>query len=94
MVGGSVLIGMGVSHLLTRLGRSWRYAVTLVLIVAWAMPNVASSLVWNWLFQPGYGGDDLRLDGAYQACLPEFHRRKDALAPSDLPGALRLLYGG
>lgn len=55
MVGGSVLIGMGVSHLLTRLGRSWRYAVTLVLIVAWAMPNVASSLVWNWLFQPGYG---------------------------------------
>ena len=55
MVAGSVLIGMGVSHLLTRLGRSWRYAVTLVLIVAWAMPNVASSLVWNWLFQPGYG---------------------------------------
>jgi N,N'-diacetylchitobiose transport system permease protein len=55
MVAGSVLIGMGVSHLLTRLGRGWRYAVTLVLIVAWAMPNVASSLVWNWLFQPGYG---------------------------------------
>jgi len=26
-----------------------------VLICAWAMPNVASSLVWNWLFQPGYG---------------------------------------
>jgi N,N'-diacetylchitobiose transport system permease protein len=55
MVTGSVLIGMGVSHLLTRLGRFWRYAVTIVLIVAWAMPNVASSLVWNWLFQPGYG---------------------------------------
>jgi N,N'-diacetylchitobiose transport system permease protein len=55
MVAGSVLIGMGVSHLLTRLGRFWRYAVTLVLIVAWAMPNVASSLVWNWLVQPGYG---------------------------------------
>ncbi|MBG0566995.1 sugar ABC transporter permease [Actinoplanes sp. NEAU-A11] len=55
MVAGSVLIGMGVSHLLTRLGRGWRYTVTVVLIVAWAMPNVASSLVWNWLFQPGYG---------------------------------------
>jgi N,N'-diacetylchitobiose transport system permease protein len=25
------------------------------LILAWAMPNVASSVVWNWLFQPGYG---------------------------------------
>ncbi|WP_433797214.1 carbohydrate ABC transporter permease [Actinoplanes sp. CA-252034] len=55
MVAGSVLIGMGVSHLLTRLGRGWRHTVTVVLIVAWAMPNVASSLVWNWLFQPGYG---------------------------------------
>ncbi|GAA2905581.1 sugar ABC transporter permease [Actinoplanes cyaneus] len=55
MVAGSVLIGMGVSHLLTRLGPGWRYTVTVVLIVAWAMPNVASSLVWNWLFQPGYG---------------------------------------
>ena len=55
MVAGSVLIGMGVSHLLTRLERWWRYTVTVVLIVAWAMPNVASSLVWNWLFQPGYG---------------------------------------
>ncbi|MFC4070326.1 carbohydrate ABC transporter permease [Actinoplanes subglobosus] len=55
MVAGSVLIGMGVSHLLTHLGRAWRHTVTVVLIVAWAMPTVASSLVWNWLFQPGYG---------------------------------------
>ena len=62
MVAGSVLIGMGVSHLLTRLGRLWRHTVTLVLIVAWAMPNVASSLVWNWLFQPGYGVINWALD--------------------------------
>ncbi|CAA9388346.1 MAG: ABC transporter, permease protein 1 (cluster 1, maltose/g3p/polyamine/iron) [uncultured Quadrisphaera sp.] len=55
MVAGSVVIGMGVSHLMTRVGRAWRYAMTVVLILAWAMPNVASSLVWNWLFQPGYG---------------------------------------
>ncbi|WP_305786984.1 carbohydrate ABC transporter permease [Symbioplanes lichenis] len=62
MVAGSVVLGMGVSHLLTRLGRAWRYAVTVVLIVAWAMPNVASSLVWNWLFQPGYGVVNWALD--------------------------------
>jgi N,N'-diacetylchitobiose transport system permease protein len=55
MVGGSVLIGTGVSHLLTRLGTPMRYTVTVVLILAWAMPNVASSIVWKWLFQPGYG---------------------------------------
>ena len=55
MVAGSVLIGMAVAQLLVRLGRRMRLAVTVVLITAWAMPNVASSLVWNWLFQPGYG---------------------------------------
>lgn len=55
MVAGSVVIGMAVSHLLTRLDRGVRFLVTVVLILAWAMPNVASSLVWNWLFQPGYG---------------------------------------
>ncbi|PZF15485.1 sugar ABC transporter permease [Curtobacterium sp. MCPF17_011] len=55
MVLGSILIGAGVSHLMTRLGVVLRYAVTIVLICAWGMPNVASSLVWNWLFQPGYG---------------------------------------
>jgi N,N'-diacetylchitobiose transport system permease protein len=55
MVLGSILIGTGVSHLLTRLGTAMRYVVTVVLIFAWAMPNVASSVVWNWLFQPGYG---------------------------------------
>ncbi len=46
------------------------------------------------IFQPGYRGEDVRLDAAYQACLPEFHRRKDALVPADVPGALRLLFGG
>jgi N,N'-diacetylchitobiose transport system permease protein len=55
MVIGSVVVGTGVSHLLTRLGTAMRYVVTIVLIFAWAMPNVASSIVWKWLFQPGYG---------------------------------------
>jgi N,N'-diacetylchitobiose transport system permease protein len=55
MVAGSVVIGMGVSQLMLRLGSVVRYLVTIVLIVAWAMPNVATSKVWVWLFQPGYG---------------------------------------
>jgi enoyl-[acyl-carrier protein] reductase/trans-2-enoyl-CoA reductase (NAD+) len=46
------------------------------------------------IFQPGYAGEEVRLDAAYQAILPEFHRRKDALGPGDLPGAFRLLCGG
>lgn len=55
LVVGAVLIGVAVSHLLTRIGGVLRVIVTIVLIFAWAMPNVAASLVWNWLFQPGYG---------------------------------------
>ncbi|AYG05269.1 sugar ABC transporter permease [Gryllotalpicola protaetiae] len=55
MVAGSVVIGMGVSQLMLRTGVIVRYLVTIVLIVAWAMPNVATSKVWVWLFQPGYG---------------------------------------
>jgi N,N'-diacetylchitobiose transport system permease protein len=55
MVAGSVVIGMGVAQLLTRLGSVMKYIVTVVMILAWAMPNVASSQVWKWLFQPGFG---------------------------------------
>ncbi|MCA1982267.1 MAG: carbohydrate ABC transporter permease [Nocardioides sp.] len=55
MVAGSVVVGMGVAQLLGKIGTGFRYAVTVVLIFAWAMPNVASSMVWGWLFQPGYG---------------------------------------
>jgi N,N'-diacetylchitobiose transport system permease protein len=55
MVAGSVFIGMAVAQMLSRLGSGMRYVVTVVLILAWAMPNVASSQVWKWLFQPGFG---------------------------------------
>ncbi len=55
LVAGSVLIGAGLSHLMTRLSTVLRYAVTVVLIFAWGMPNVASSIIWTWLFQPQYG---------------------------------------
>lgn len=55
LVVGSMLIGMAVAQMMTKLGTVMRYLVTFVLIFAWAMPNVASSVVWNWLFQPGYG---------------------------------------
>ncbi|MDL9978984.1 carbohydrate ABC transporter permease [Microbacterium sp. ASV49] len=55
MVLGSVVIGMALANLLTRLGTVMRYVLTIALIFAWAMPTVASSQVWKWLFQPGYG---------------------------------------
>lgn len=44
------------------------------------------------IFQPGWGASELRLDGAYRAALPEFHRRKERLTSADLPGAFDRLY--
>jgi N,N'-diacetylchitobiose transport system permease protein len=55
LVAGTMVIGMLVALMMGRLGPRMRTAVTLCLISAWAMPNVASALVWQWLFQPTYG---------------------------------------
>jgi len=55
LVLGTLLIGLLVALMLGALGRRLRAAVTFTLICAWAMPNVAATLVWQWLFQPGYG---------------------------------------
>ena len=55
MVLGTIVIGMAVAQLLTRLGVVMRTVVSIVLVLAWAMPNVASTRVWEWLFQPFYG---------------------------------------
>lgn len=55
LVLGSLVVGIAVSELMVHLGKTIRYVVTLVLIFAWAMPNVAATQVWNWLFEPGYG---------------------------------------
>jgi N,N'-diacetylchitobiose transport system permease protein len=55
LVAGTMLIGVLVALMLGELGRRMRTAVTLCLIAAWAMPNVAATLIWQWLFQPAYG---------------------------------------
>lgn len=45
------------------------------------------------IFTPGWDGQDLYLDKAYKAILPEFHLRKATLTNLDLPGAFGKLYG-
>jgi enoyl-[acyl-carrier protein] reductase/trans-2-enoyl-CoA reductase (NAD+) len=45
------------------------------------------------IFRPTWDGNDLHLDEAYKAALPEFHARKARLSPADLPGAFAALYG-
>jgi N,N'-diacetylchitobiose transport system permease protein len=55
MAGGTLLIGMGVALAMRSLGRRMRTLVTFCLIAAWAVPNVAATMLWTWLFQPTYG---------------------------------------
>ena len=55
LVLGTLVIGLLVALMLGALGPRMRAAVTFSMICAWAMPSVAATLVWQWLFQPGYG---------------------------------------
>lgn len=55
LVTGTLLIGMGAALMLGAVGHRMRTAITLCLIAAWAVPNVAATLIWQWLFQPTYG---------------------------------------
>jgi len=50
--------------------------------------SVEAVQIWN----EGWDGKDVRLDDAYQATLPEFYRRRDALTPADIPGAFSPLF--
>ena len=43
-------------------------------------------------FRADFAGDELHLDEAYKAALPEFDVRKATLTGADLPGALQLLF--
>jgi N,N'-diacetylchitobiose transport system permease protein len=55
MAGGTLAIGMGAALAMRSLGTRMRTAVTFTLIAAWAVPNVAATMLWTWLFQPTYG---------------------------------------
>ncbi|HZO17077.1 MAG TPA: hypothetical protein VFB62_27560 [Polyangiaceae bacterium] len=44
------------------------------------------------LWQEPFPHGELRLDAAYQRTLPEFHVRKDALTPADLPDGFSALF--
>jgi N,N'-diacetylchitobiose transport system permease protein len=55
LVVGCVGVGMVVAEIMVRVNRSTRLALNVIMIIAWAIPTVASTLVWKWLFQPLYG---------------------------------------
>ncbi|MFE1665486.1 carbohydrate ABC transporter permease [Microbacterium sp. P02] len=50
-----VLLGMLIAVLMTRLGKGWRITVSVGLLLAWAMPPLAATVVWGWIFDTQYG---------------------------------------
>lgn len=51
----TLLIGMGVALLMTRMSKPVRLLAQTGLLLAWAMPVLAALTVWQWLFDTQYG---------------------------------------
>lgn len=51
----TVGLGMVMSELMMRLNKPVRTLLSVALILAWAIPTVTATLIWQWLFQPPYG---------------------------------------
>lgn len=54
----TLVLGTLVALLLQRLPRPVRVLVSIVVLLPWAMPRVAASIVWKWLFNDQYGVAD------------------------------------
>jgi N,N'-diacetylchitobiose transport system permease protein len=54
-VGTTILVGMGVALVLERVGRTVRTAVSVAMVLAWAMPPISAAIVWQWLFANQFG---------------------------------------
>jgi len=51
----TMVLGMLVALLITRLGRTMRLLVTVGLLLAWAMPALTAIVIWVWMFDSQYG---------------------------------------
>ncbi|WP_148204511.1 carbohydrate ABC transporter permease [Acidothermus cellulolyticus] len=54
-VGATMIIGTWLAVLMRRIVRPLRLALTGVLIFVWAMPQLVSVTIWNWLFDQQFG---------------------------------------
>ncbi len=52
---GTMVVGMAVALALSRLSRLVRGAVSVAMVLAWAMPPISAAIVWQWLFANQYG---------------------------------------
>ena len=58
----TMVLGVLVALLLNALGRGMRVLLSASLIIAWAMPALTATIVWQWLFDTEYGLVNWALD--------------------------------
>ncbi|MFF3729709.1 carbohydrate ABC transporter permease [Streptomyces sp. NPDC002476] len=72
-VGLIMVLGTLIGLLLARLGKKMRFALMLGLILAWAMPIVAASTVYQWLFASRFGVVNYVLDKLGRHSMADFN---------------------
>lgn len=51
----TITLGLAIAVLLKRLGRRMRLLTTVGLMMAWSMPALTSTVIWQWIFDTQYG---------------------------------------
>ncbi|NHB86013.1 sugar ABC transporter permease [Tessaracoccus sp. HDW20] len=51
----TMLLGVVIAVLMTRLGAVMRTVVSVGLLLAWSMPALTATIVWGWIFDTSYG---------------------------------------
>jgi N,N'-diacetylchitobiose transport system permease protein len=51
----TMLLGVVIAVMMTKLGKVMRTAVSSALLLAWAMPALTATIVWGWIFDTDYG---------------------------------------
>lgn len=51
----TMVLGMAIAVMMTKLGKVMRTVVSVGLLLAWAMPALTATIVWGWIFDTSYG---------------------------------------
>ncbi|WP_235038217.1 carbohydrate ABC transporter permease [Microbacterium sp. 18062] len=54
-VAATMSLGVLIALMMSKLGRVMRTAVSIALLLAWAMPALTATIVWGWIFDTQYG---------------------------------------
>lgn len=51
----TMVLGVVIAVMMTKLGKAMRTALSSALLLAWAMPALTATIVWGWIFDSDYG---------------------------------------